>query len=76
MQSKLESMLESLANILTGIIVAVISQRFIFPYYGIIVTIETNIQITLWFTLVSMVRSYIFRRMFNKRAIAKLKKTL
>jgi hypothetical protein len=64
-QNKLHSFFESLVNIAIGFVVALLSQLVIFRLYGIALSIATNIEITLWFTLVSIIRSYYVRRMFN-----------
>lgn len=66
-QSRLESLIESLMNILIGYFVALASQLIIFPLMGIHVPLHTNLVIGLWFTAVSLVRSYVIRRWFNKR---------
>jgi len=67
MQTKLESLLESGVNIIIGYLIALASQILIFPLYGIQITLSTNLWIGLWFTLVSLVRSYLLRRYFNQR---------
>jgi hypothetical protein len=64
-QSKTQSWLEACANIAIGYVVALISQIVVFPWFGIHVPISTNIQIGLWFTLISLVRSFVLRRAFN-----------
>lgn len=66
MQSKLGSAIESIANVLVGVVVAFISQLVIFKAYGIEVSMSTNIQMTGYFTLISLVRSYALRRLFNR----------
>lgn len=66
MQSKLGSAIESIANVLVGVIVAFVSQLVIFKAYGIEVSMSTNIQMTGYFTLISLVRSYALRRLFNR----------
>lgn len=65
-QSKLSSLIESLINILIGYVVALLSQLAIFPMVGIHIPLSTNIEIGAWFTLISLVRSYVIRRWFNK----------
>lgn len=65
-QSHLHSVLESCANILLGYGVALGAQLLVFPRYGIIIPLSTNLWIGLWFTLVSLARSYILRRLFNR----------
>lgn len=64
-QTKLESLLESIVNILIGYGIALASQIIIFPLFGIIVPLTTNLWIGAWFTLISLIRSYIIRRWFN-----------
>lgn len=66
-QSRLESLLESIANILIGYCIALASQLILFPLYGIHIALTTNLWIGFWFTLVSLVRSYLLRRYFNQR---------
>lgn len=66
-QSKLGSFYESLINILIGYGVALASQLTIFPFFGINITLQDNLWIGFWFTLVSLVRSYVIRRWFNAR---------
>lgn len=66
-QTRLSSFIESLMNIAIGYGVALISQIVIFPMVGIHVGLKTNLWIGLWFTLISLVRSYIIRRWFNAR---------
>lgn len=65
MQSKRMSLIESITNVLIGYGVAVISQMAIFPLFGIRTSIKDNLLIGLWFTAVSLARSYILRRVFN-----------
>ena len=64
-QSRLMSLAESLANVLVGYGVAVITQVLVFPLFGLVVTITENLMIGLIFTAVSIVRSYALRRVFE-----------
>jgi len=66
-QSRLESFIESLMNIMIGYGVALASQLAIFPLFDIHVSLETNLWIGAWFTAISLVRSYVIRRWFNAR---------
>lgn len=66
-QTKLGSLIESLMNIAIGYGVALLSQIVIFPLFGIHVSISTNLWIGAWFTVISLVRSYVIRRWFNAR---------
>lgn len=72
MQSRLGSFIESTSNVLLGLVVAILAQMVIFPLYGITTTFATNLQIALWFTVISIIRSYAVRRFFNYRITKKL----
>ena len=67
MQSKFQSLIESFINILIGYLTALLSQLLIFPLFNINIPIQDNLLIGLYFTLISLVRSYIIRRYFNKK---------
>ena len=64
-QSRLMSLAESLANVLVGYGVAVLTQVVVFPLFGLAVTVTENLLIGLIFTAVSIVRSYALRRGFE-----------
>jgi hypothetical protein len=64
-QSRLMSLVESLANVLVGYGVAVATQMAVFPLFGLAVTVTENLLIGLIFTVVSIVRSYTLRRGFE-----------
>ena len=67
MQTKKQSFIESLINILIGYLTALLSQILIFPLFDIYVTFQDNLLIGLYFTIISLIRSYLVRRYFNKR---------
>lgn len=65
-QRKRTSIVESLLNVAIGYGVALASQIVVFPLVGIHdVSLQTNIIIGLIFTGISVVRSYIVRRLFE-----------
>jgi hypothetical protein len=66
-QTRRHSMIESITNVLIGYFVALASQLVIFPMFGMHVTFRDNILIGLYFTVVSIVRSYTLRRWFTAR---------
>jgi len=66
MQTKTQSMIESIANVAIGYLVAIGAQMAIFPAMGIRVELKENLVIGLFFTAVSIIRSYAVRRLFNK----------
>lgn len=64
-QSKTGSFVEAVANILVGVVVAFASQLIIFSHYGVHLSLGANAAMTFWFTLISLVRSFLLRRFFN-----------
>ena len=69
MQSKKQSLIESLTNIFIGYFVALASQMVIFPLFDIHISVSDNLWIGVWFTVISIIRSYVVRRVFNKKAL-------
>lgn len=67
MQTKRQSFVESLINVLIGYIISLLSLFIIFPILGIESNPGKNIIITLYFTLISIGRSYFLRRYFNQK---------
>ena len=65
MQSRKLSLFESVVNIAIGYLVAVLAQIVIFPMFGLQVTIGQNLKIGLCFMVISLVRSYFVRRVFE-----------
>lgn len=67
MQTRFHSFVESSTNTAIGYVVALASQLAIFPQFGIHVPLSSNLAIGAWFTAISIARSYVLRRWFNKR---------
>lgn len=66
-QSKKQSLTETVISTLVGLIVSLLTQIAVFPLYGMDVNLNQNIQITIIFTVVSIIRGYLIRRYFNKK---------
>jgi len=66
MQTKTQSLIESIANVAIGYGVAVLSQIIVFPIVGVEASVKQNLTIGVWFTAISLVRSYLVRRAFNR----------
>lgn len=65
-QSRIESFIESSVNIASGFVVSLIFWTFVVvPVWKLPVTMGQNIEITGWFTVLAVVRSYLWRRFFN-----------
>ena len=67
MQTKYQSLIESFINVLIGYLTALLSQVLIFPIFNINVTFQDNLLIGLYFTIISLIRSYLVRRYFNSK---------
>ena len=65
-QSRTMSAAESVANVLIGYGIALITQVVVFDALAIPVSLQQNLCIGVVFTVVSLVRSYILRRFFNR----------
>lgn len=65
-QTRKQSAIEALANVAIGYTIASLANYFILPLFGYNVTLRDSFAISLAFTAVSMVRSYLLRRLFNK----------
>lgn len=66
-QSKRMSALESVVNQVSGFVMSLLLwQYLIAPLYDIVPDWQQNFEITVIFTLFSIVRSYCVRRIFNK----------
>ncbi len=67
-QTRIGSLIEAGLNVLIGFSVALASQMVVFPLVGIHgVTLGTNLEISAYFTVISLLRSYAIRRWFNAR---------
>lgn len=64
-QSRLMSLVETMTNVVVGFIISLIAQLYIFNAYGVHLAFHDNLMITLFFTGVSIARSYILRRCFE-----------
>jgi hypothetical protein len=64
-QKRLHSLMESMVNVVVGMLINFTAQLIIYPLMGINVSLNTNIVIMLLFTIVSVARSYAIRRWFN-----------
>lgn len=64
-QKRRHSLLEASLNTATGFCISYLLGLFIFPLFGFPVTPAQNFWIVLIYTVVSIVRSYIWRRTFN-----------
>ena len=64
-QSRLMSFFEAIANVAVGYGIAVVTQILIFPMFGLQTTLGQNLKMGAIFTVVSIARSYLLRRLFE-----------
>ena len=65
-QSRMMSLAEALANVVVGYGLAVATQIVVFPAFGFAPSLTQNLKIGLSFTLVSQLRAYALRRLFDR----------
>lgn len=65
-QSRRMSLVESIANVVVGFGIAVLTQIAVFPIFGLQVSLTDNLVIGLAFTAVSIARSFALRRVFEE----------
>lgn len=64
-QTRKASLVETLLNTAMGYGIALVAQIVVFPWFGIRIPLSSNIAIGIVFTGVSIVRSFILRRLFE-----------
>jgi len=64
---KLSSLIESIIDVGSGFLLAVAIQVFIFPFFKLYPSILDSIGIALIFTVISMLRSWVWRIYFRRR---------
>ena len=65
-QSRVMSAVEAGANVAVGWAVALVTQMVLFPVVGLQMTVAQSLTISGAFTGVSLVRSYVLRRLFTR----------
>ncbi len=65
-QTKSQSAVESVANVAIGYVVSLVANATILPLFGFVVSMSDNLAIGAIYTSISIARSYMVRRIFNK----------
>jgi len=65
-QTRTMSLIEAATNVIVGYGLAVITQILIFPVFGLHATLAQNLKMGLVFTIVSIARGYVLRRLFER----------
>tara|TARA_Y100001938_G_C7896544_1_gene332446 strand:+ start:222 stop:422 length:201 start_codon:yes stop_codon:yes gene_type:complete len=63
---RLRCFIESFIDVGSGLILAILIQLYIFPFFGLYPTIWDSLHIALIFTAVSIIRSSIWRHFFRR----------
>lgn len=66
MQLKKHSFIEAWTNIFVGYGINLLANFALFPLFGWHITLKQNITIGIFYTFISLARSYCLRRVFNK----------
>ena len=64
-QSRTMSLLESATNSVVAFAISLVAQCVMMPLFGIETTFAQNLGIVSAFTVISITRSYLLRRLFN-----------
>jgi hypothetical protein len=64
-QSHLMSLVEAITNVVVGFLLALLTQIVVFPFFGLTVSVADNVLIGSIFTTVSVLRSFVLRRLFE-----------
>ena len=65
MQSIRMSLIETIVSVCIGLVVSFVSQLWLFRMYDIHSSLAQNLELTLYFTVVSVIRGFALRRFFN-----------
>ena len=64
-QTQFMSLVEATTNVVVGYALAIVTQIIVFPWFGIETGMGEHLAIGLAFVGVSLVRSYLLRRLFE-----------
>ena len=65
-QSRAMSLVEAVANVVVGYALAIATQIVVFPWFGIETGLAEHLSIGLAFVVVSLVRGFLLRRLFER----------
>lgn len=65
-KSNKRNIIETIIDVGSGLILAILIQLFIFPFFDLYPTILESFHIAIIFTVISMLRSWFWRTIFNK----------
>ena len=65
-QSRMQSAVETVASTAIGFVIAYVASYMVLPLFGHHVTHGENFWITVIFTVISLIRGWCVRRLFNR----------
>lgn len=68
-QSRTDSLMEATTNTAIGFVLSMITWHFVALAFGIPMPLGKNLEITGIFTVVSLTRAYVLRRLFDGRTV-------
>ncbi len=66
-QTKKQSAFESVTNVVVGYSVNFTANALLFPIFGWPISVRQNLVLGIFYTVISLIRSYALRRFFNWR---------
>ena len=69
-QSRMMSFVEATTNVVVGYVLAILTQLAVFPLFGIEAALSEHLAIGAAFVMISLVRGYILRRLFERIRVA------
>jgi len=66
-QTKLQSAIEAVTNVAVGYLINITANFLIFPLFGWQISLEQNVLLGMFYTVISLLRSYSLRRFYNWR---------
>ena len=67
MQTKRQSLIETLTSVFVGWLIGVILNLTILPLFDYNITVVDSLWVSLIFTVISVVRGYLIKRFFNSK---------
>ncbi len=65
-QPRRMSLIEAVTNVVVGYVLAVATQIVVFPWFGLQPSLGDNLAIGAIFVILSLIRSYLLRRLFAR----------
>ncbi len=65
-QTRRQSMIEAIINVVVGFTINMVLNFTVFPLFGWHISLQQNIALGVIYTVISILRSYSLRRLFNR----------